>query len=71
MVPDELTEAAFYGREDVAALLDEGEIPVGLDMETAKAMGWNVKRGHLAYIMQRRTNVTNYKTSCFDECKTG
>lgn len=23
MVPDELTEATFYGREDVAALLDE------------------------------------------------
>ena len=58
MVPDELTEAAFYGREDVAALLDEGEIPVGLDMETAKAMGWNVKRGHLAYILEKEEQMS-------------
>ena len=58
MVPDELTEAAFYGREDVAALLDKGEIPVGLDMETAKAMGWNVKRGHLAYILEKEEQMS-------------
>ena len=58
MVPDELTEAAFYGREDVATLLEEGEIPVGLDMETAKAMGWNVKRGHLAYILEKEEQMS-------------
>lgn len=38
MVPDELTEAAFYGREDVKESMENLEFPIGLDFEMVKTV---------------------------------
>ena len=38
MVPDELTEASFYGREDVKASMENLEFPIGLDFEMVKTI---------------------------------
>ena len=38
MVPDELTEAAFYGREDVKESMENLEFPIGLDFEMVKTI---------------------------------
>ena len=38
MVPDELTEAAFYGREDVKESMENLEFPIGLDFEIVKTV---------------------------------
>ena len=60
MVPDELTEAAFYGREDVAALLDEGKVPLGLDLETVEPVTWNLKKGNLLYLTDKEEQMTQF-----------
>jgi len=60
MVPDELTEAAFYGREDVAALLDEGKVPLGLDMETVEPVTWDLKKGNLLYLTDKEEQMTQF-----------
>ena len=38
MVPDELTEVAFYGREDVKESMENLEFPIGLDFEMVKTV---------------------------------
>ena len=38
MVPDELTEADFYGREDVKVSMENLEFPIGLDFEMVKTV---------------------------------
>ena len=58
MVPDELTEATFYGREDVAALLDEGKVPLGLDLETVEPVTWDLKKGNLLYLTDKEEQMT-------------
>ncbi len=58
MVPDELTEAAFYGSEDVAAL-DEGEIPVGLDM-TSRGNGDRCKNEVIWLILEKEEQMSEY-----------
>lgn len=60
MVPDELTEAAFYGREDVAALLDEGKVPLGLDLETVEPVTWDLKKGNLLYLTDKEEQMTQF-----------
>ena len=60
MVPDELTEAAFYGREDVATLLDEGKIPLGLDLETVEPVTWDLKKGNLLYLTDKEEQMTQF-----------
>lgn len=60
MVPDELTEAAFYGREDVAALLDEGKVPLGLDLETVEPVIWDLKKGNLLYLTDKEEQMTQF-----------
>ena len=60
MVPDELTEAAFYGREDVAALLDEGKLPLGLDLETVEPVTWDLKKGNLLYLTDKEEQMTQF-----------
>ena len=60
MVPDELTEAAFYGREDVAALLDEGKVPLRLDMETVEPVTWDLKKGNLLYLTDKEEQMTQF-----------
>lgn len=59
MVPDELTEAAFYGREDVAALLDEGKVPLGLDLETVEPVAWDPDVSNLLYLTSKESQMTN------------
>ena len=59
MVPDELTEAAFYGREDVAALLDEGKVPLGLDLETVEPVTWDPDLSNLLYLTSKESQMTN------------
>ena len=57
MVPDELTEAAFYGLR-MCLCWRKIEIPVGLNMETAEGNGMGeCKRGHLAGLA-RKNDVT-------------
>lgn len=60
MVPDELTEAAFYGREDVAALLNEGKVPLGLDLETVELVTWDLKKGNLLYLTDKEEQMTQF-----------
>ena len=60
MVPDELTEAAFYGREDVAALMDEGKVPLGLDLETVEPVTWELKKGNLLYLTDKEEQMTQF-----------
>ena len=60
MVPDELTEAVFYGREDVAALLDEGKVPLGLDLETVEPVTWDLKKGNLLYLTDKEEQMTQF-----------
>ena len=60
MVPDELTEAAFYGREDVAALLNEGKVPLGLDLETVEPVTWDLKKGNLLYLTDKEEQMTQF-----------
>ena len=60
MVPDELTEAAFYGREDVAALLNEGKVPLGLDLETFEPVTWDLKKGNLLYLTDKEEQMTQF-----------
>ena len=60
MVPDELTEAAFYGREDVAALLDEGKVPLGLDLETVEPVTWELKKGNLLYLTDKEEQMIQF-----------
>ena len=50
MVPEELTEKDFYSRADVLKLLSQEIIPLGLDIETVKPMGWNLKQGSFVYV---------------------
>ena len=50
MVPEELTEKDFYSRTDVLKLLSQEIIPLGLDIETVKPMGWNLKQGSFVYV---------------------
>ena len=59
MVPDELTEATFYGREDVAALLDEGKVPLGLDLETVEPVTWDPDLSNLLYLTSKESQMTN------------
>ena len=59
MVPDELTEAAFYGREDVAALLDEGKVPLGLDLEAVEPVTWDPDLSNLLYLTSKESQMTN------------
>lgn len=59
MVPDELTEAAFYGREDVATLLDEGKVPLGLDLETVEPVTWDPDLSNLLYLTSKESQMTN------------
>ena len=59
MVPDELTEAAFYGREDVATLLDEGKVPLGLDLETVEPVTWDPDVSNLLYLTSKESQMTN------------
>ena len=59
MVPDELTEAAFYGREDVAALLDGGKVPLGLDLETVEPVTWDPDVSNLLYLTSKESQMTN------------
>ena len=59
MVPDELTEAAFYGREDVATLLDEGKVPLGLDLETVEPVTWDPDLSNLLYLTRKESQMTN------------
>ena len=70
MVPDELTEAAFYGREDVAALLDEGKVPLGLDLENVQPLSWDLIRGNLLYIFEQewqKLNIINTMILSFEK----
>lgn len=70
MVPDELTEAAFYGREDVAALLDEGKVPLGLDLENVQPLSWDLIKGNLLYIFEQewqRINIINTMLLSFEK----
>lgn len=60
MVPDELTEAAFYGREDVAALLNEGKVPLGLDLETVEPVTWDLKKGNLLYLTDKEEQMIQF-----------
>ena len=59
MVPDELTEAAFYGREDVAVLLDQGKVPLGLDLEQVQPLSWDSIKGNLLYIFEQEWQKIN------------
>lgn len=59
MVPDELTEAAFYGREDVAVLLDQGKVPLGLDLEQVQPLSWDLIKGNLLYIFEQEWQKIN------------
>lgn len=59
MVPDELTEADFYGREDVAALLDGGKVPLGLDLETVEPVTWDPDVSNLLYLTSKESQMTN------------
>lgn len=70
MVPDELTEAAFYGREDVAALLDEGKVPLGLDLENVQPLSWDLIKGNLLYIFEQewqKLNIINTMLLSFEK----
>ena len=70
MVPDELTEAAFYGREDVAALLDEGKLPLGLDLENVQPLSWDLIKGNLLYIFEQewqKLNIINTMSLSFEK----
>ncbi|WP_049482408.1 type VII secretion protein EssC [Streptococcus parasanguinis] len=70
MVPDELTEVAFYGREDVAALLDEGKVPLGLDLENVQPLSWDLIKGNLLYIFEQewqKLNIINTMLLSFEK----
>lgn len=70
MVPDELTEAAFYGREDVATLLDEGKVPLGLDLENVQPLSWDLIKGNLLYIFEQewqKLNIINTMLLSFEK----
>ena len=70
MVPDELTEATFYGREDVAALLDEGKVPLGLDLENVQPLSWDLIKGNLLYIFEQewqKLNIINTMILSFEK----
>lgn len=58
MVPDELTEAAFYGREDVILSYLKGDVPVGLDVETVDLISWKAKDGNLLYLTEQDEQMT-------------
>ena len=70
MVPDELTEAAFYVREDVAALLDQGKVPLGLDLENVQPLSWDLIKGNLLYIFEQewqKLNIINTMLLSFEK----
>ena len=50
MVPEELTEADFYGRASVHTAYEHGLVPLGLDLETVEPVTWNLAKGNLSSI---------------------
>ena len=61
MVPDELTEAAFYGREDVKESMENLEFPIGLDFEMVKTVKIPFDRLKIWYLW--RTLQNHWKIS--------
>ena len=58
MVPEELTEADFYGRASVQATYEQGLVPLGLDMETVEPVTWNLAKGNLLYLTDKEEQMT-------------
>ena len=58
MVPEELTEADFYGRASVQAASEQGLVPLGLDMETFEPVTWNLAKGNLLYLTDKEEQMT-------------
>ena len=58
MVPEELTEADFYGRASVQAASEQGLVPLGLDMETFEPVTWNLAKGNLLYLTDKEEQMS-------------
>ena len=58
MVPEELTEADFYGRASVQTAYEHGLVPLGLDLETVEPVTWNLAKGNLLYLTDKEEQMT-------------
>ena len=58
MVPEELTEADFYGRASVQTAYEHGLVPLGLDLETVEPVTWNLAKGNLLYLTDKAEQMT-------------
>ena len=58
MVPEELTEADFYGRASVQAAYEQGLVPLGLDLETVEPVTWNLAKGNLLYLTDKEEQMS-------------
>ena len=58
MVPEELTEADFYGRASVQAAYEQGLVPLGLDLETVEPVTWNLTKGNLLYLTDKEEQMS-------------
>ena len=65
MVPDELTEAAFYGREDVKESMENLEFPIGLDFEMVKTVKIPFDRlKNLVFMADSPESLENQQNIC-------
>ncbi|KJQ57730.1 type VII secretion protein EssC [Streptococcus cristatus] len=60
MVPEELTEAEFYGRASVQAAYEQGLVPLGLDLETVEPVTWNLTKGNLLYLTDKEEQMVTF-----------
>ena len=51
MVPDELTTDNFYGHSSVQDAISQGEVPLGLDLETVDAVMWKHRKSSFLYLV--------------------
>ncbi|WP_081106540.1 FtsK/SpoIIIE domain-containing protein, partial [Streptococcus cristatus] len=58
MVPEELTEADFYGRASVQTAYEQGLVPLGLDLETVEPVTWNLAKGNLLYLTDKEEQMS-------------
>ena len=60
MLPEELTEAEFYGRASVQAAYEQGLVPLGLDLETVEPVTWNLTKGNLLYLTDKEEQMVTF-----------
>lgn len=60
MVPEELTREDFLSRASVQKAIASGQIPLGLDLETVEAVGWDLTVGNFVYICEQDRHRSNF-----------